>query len=433
VNLDVRTSSTASPAAGSLAGDAAASTLAPPTAAGHELSSRGRLRTLFNTRVGRIALVVWLLLALAGAVGVAERLIGGHAGAGYGSYVPWGLWVAMYFHLIGLAGGCFVLAALGFIFRWRGFQRPAALRTGIILSVALVLPAFLGVWLDLGRLLSAYRIFTAPSFSSMMAFNAWMYTAFLVVAAAAFYLTFKPASGWLRPVLALGVVLSIAFPSQSGAFFGVVDAKPYWHSALLPFLFLTSAIVAGAALLLLVRALQGRYDFVAWDEGVSMEWRPAVDRLRVVVFAGVLLYLALEFAELSIGFWSPTADAPGLELMLWGPYWWVFWVVHLFIGAIVPLVLLSLRRPGLWMAAAGLVAVAFVSARLNILIPGQALSEIEGLNTAFFNERLVFDYNATLEEYLVALFLVAAAAVLFVAGAWATAALRDRVDRGGAS
>lgn len=388
----------------------------------------------FATRGARVLLALWLVVAAAGGWGVVQRLLEGHEGAGYGSYVPWGLWVAMYFHLVGLAGGCFVLGALGFVLRWRGFEGPAALRTAIVLSIALILPAFLGVWLDLGRLERAYRIFTSPSFTSMMAFNAWMYSAFLIVAIIALWLTLRPDSGWLRPLLVLGATLSIAFPSQSGAFFGVVDAKPYWHSALLPFLFLTSAIVAGSAVLLFVRALQGRSTFAVWDVGVRDDWECAVARLRVVVFAGVLAYLALEFAELSIGFWSPVADAPGLELVLWGPYWWVFWIVHLLLGAAVPLVLLALRRPVLWTVAAGLVAAAFVSARLNILVPGQTLSELGGLTAAFVHERLVFDYEATLEEYLVALFLVAAAAALFVVGAWAVAAVRRRLSgTGGAA
>ncbi len=388
--------------------------------------SKGGLKAALSTPAGRVLLILWLVVAAVGVWGVVERLAGGHEGAGYGSYVPWGLWVAMYFHLVGLAGGVFVLGALGFMFRWKGFERLATLRTTIVLSIALILPAFIGVWLDLGRLGRAYRIFTSPSFTSMMAFNAWMYSGFIVVALVALWLTYRRRTSWLRPVLALGILLSIAFPSQSGAFFGVIDAKPYWHSALLPFLFLASAIVAGAALLLVVRYLQGRYEFTAWDPGATDDWQAAVARLRTVTLAGIIVYLVLEFAEISIGFWSPVADAPGLELMLWGPYWWVFWIVHLLFGAIVPIALLATRRKVLWMAGGALTAIAFVSARLNILIPGQTLSEIKGLNEAFYHERLVFDYKATWEEYLVALFLVAAAATFYYLGVWGTAALSER-------
>lgn len=391
-------------------------------------------KTGLRSVVGRILIALWVLLAALGIWGVVERLVGGHTGAGYGSYVPWGLWVAMYFHLVGLAGGVFVLGALGYMFGWKGFERKANLRTTIVLSLALILPAFVGVWLDLGRLGRAYRIFTSPSFTSMMAFNAWMYAGFVVVALVALWLSYRKLSGWLRPVLGLGILLSIAFPSQSGAFFGVVDAKPYWHSALLPFLFLASAIVAGAALLLVVRYLQGRHSLTAWDPGAADQWETAVARLRAVTLAAVVVYLVLEFAEISISLWSPVADAPGLELMLWGSYWWAFWIVHLLFGALLPIAMLSTRRKALWLTAGALAAVAFVSARLNILIPGQALSEIEGLNQAFYHQRLVFDYRATGEEYLVALFLVALAVAFYYFGVWAAARRpAGREKQGGAA
>jgi protein NrfD len=394
-------------------------------------SSTGLSSSATRSAVGWALFGVWLVIAAVGIWGVVERIAGGHLGAGYGSYVPWGLWVAMYFHLVGLAGGVFVLGTLGFMFRWKGFHRLATLRTTIVLSIALILPAFIGVWLDLGRLGRAYRIFTSPSFTSMMAFNAWMYGGFIVVALVALWLSYRRNLSWLRPVLALGVLFSVAFPSQSGAFFGVIDAKPYWHSALLPFLFLASAIVAGAALLLVVRYLQGRHDFTAWDRSASEGWDSAVARLRAVTLAAIIVYLILEFAEISIGFWSPVADAPGLELMLWGPYWWVFWIVHLLFGALVPIGLLTTRRRLLWMVGGALAAVAFISARLNILIPGQTLSEIRGLNEAFYHERLVFDYKATGEEYLVALFLVAVAVAFYYLGARGASALSARRTKGG--
>jgi protein NrfD len=57
--------------------------------------------------------------------------------------------------------------------------------------------------------------------------------------------------------------------------------------------------------------------------------------------------------------------------------------------------------------------VGFLSARLNILIPGQAVSELKGLKEAFYHFRLRYDYSPTLNEYLVAVFIGAFAVGLF--------------------
>ena len=357
-----------------------------------------------------IILGVWLVCGLAGAVGVWQRLTQGHLPAGYGSYVPWGLWIALYFHGVGMAGGVFVITALGYVLGWKGFTDHRSLRIAIVLSVAAILPAFLGVLLDLGHMGRSYRIMVSPSLTSMMAFNAWMYNFYLLIAAVCWVLSYKAYSVWLKPFLIVGIMLSTMFPSQSGAFFGVVDAKAFWHSALLPVLFFTSAVTAGAALLLVVRYLVSLSTPLPGNEH-------ALSLLRRVVLGGLLLYFFFEFAEFSIALWNPVSHAPAIDLVLYGPYWWVFWIVHLLVGGVLALALLLRRMSmGSWIVGAGLVAVTFVSTRLNVLVPGQAVGEIHGLQEAFSHERLVYIYHATPMEYLVGLSLVSVGITVFYIG-----------------
>jgi len=353
---------------------------------------------------------LWLIALGLGLVGVYQRWAMGHLPAGYGSFVPWGLWVAIYFHGVGIAGGAFLLGAGGFLLGLPGFRNPATLRMVIVLSVAAVIPAFLGVWLDLGHMERAAYIFLFPNFNSMMTLNAWMYTAFMILAAVCWFLTFQQRSAWLKPLLAPAILFSIMFPSQSGAFFGVVEAKGFWHSALLPMLFLASAITAGSAALLAVRVLLGPGAESAADH------EAAIRRLRTVTLIGLAVYFVFEFAEFSIALWNPEVHAPAIELILHGPYWWVFWIVHLVLGGILPFALFLTRRINAWLIAAILVAVCFISARLNVLIPGQAVGELEGLQEAFHHERLTYIYHATPMEYFVGMFLLAVGMAVFFVG-----------------
>lgn len=355
---------------------------------------------------------LWLVLLVVGAYGIYQRITQGHLPAGYGSYVPWGLWVALYFHGVGIAGGAFAIGAGGFVLDLPGFRSRTVLRMVIVLAVAAIVPGFMAVWLDLGHMARSHHIFLSPSFTSMMAFNAWMYGAFMLVAAVCFFLSLKPDSGWLKPLLCLAMLFSVLFPSQSGAFFGVVDAKAFWHSALLPVLFFTSAITAGTATLLAIRGLLGPSSGLE----ASDENGHAIRLLRNVLLGGLIAYFAFEFAEFSIALWNPNTHAPAIELILWGPYWWVFWIVHLVIGGLVPLVLLLTRTRSAWILAAVLLAVTFVSTRLNVLVPGQAVGEIRGLQEAFTHDRLKYIYHATAMEYLVGLFLVAVGMAVFFVG-----------------
>lgn len=355
----------------------------------------------------------WIILMVGGMIGVAQRLMSGHLAAGYGSYVPWGLWISLYFLGIGISGGSFIIGALGYILGVPGFSKHSELRMAIVLSVAAMIPAFIGVDLDLGHMERLYRVFTSPIFTSMIAFNAWMYNIFLIVAVITWLLSFKNRSIWLKPLLVFGAFLSILFPSQSGVFFEAVRINEFWHSPILSVLFLASAIALGAAGLLLARAVQGLGATAVRDRSSDED---AAHRLRIIAVAAILVYLVFEFAEFSIVFWNPGPHSPNVEFLLFGDYWAVFWVLHIAVGVVIPLLLFSTPQKGLWTIAAFLVGVGFAAARMCVLVPGQITGQIPGLQQAFQDARLTYSYHPTSMEYLVGCFMVAAGMAIFYVG-----------------
>ncbi|BAW02498.1 polysulphide reductase NrfD [Thermus thermophilus] len=66
--------------------------------------------------------ILYLALAAVGLTGFFLRLATGHHLAAYGSYVPWGLWVAAYIYFIGLSAGAFLLSALVYVFGVRKLE-----------------------------------------------------------------------------------------------------------------------------------------------------------------------------------------------------------------------------------------------------------------------------------------------------------------------
>ncbi|MFH0728575.1 MAG: NrfD/PsrC family molybdoenzyme membrane anchor subunit [Pseudomonadota bacterium] len=365
--------------------------------------------------VSRTVFVLWGIAFILGLYGLVTKFSTAERLAGYGSYVPWGLWIAVYFHLIGIAGGVFAVSVIGYFLNIAGFRE--SLRVTLVVSGICVLCGLFSVWLDLGQPFRAANIMFFPNFGSMMAFNAWMYNVFFLVIVVIFVLSLNKdrqtdrndKSGWLIPLLSLGFLLSIAYPSQSGAFFGVVDAKPFWNSPLLPLLFLGSAITSGAAVLLLVYLFVFNISFTISEHPFKM--------LRYTIIGGIVFYFICEFAEFSLVFWSPNSDIrEAVRLVMFGPFWWVFWGVHLG-GAFLALFLLLFGRTANAVGTgAFVVAVTFISARLNILIPGQAVAQLKGLQDAFYHSRLRFDYAPSVNEYLVAIFVAAMAIGLMYAG-----------------
>jgi molybdopterin-containing oxidoreductase family membrane subunit len=374
----------------------------------------------------KIISALWVVAIVVGGLGVVARIMEAERFTGYGSYVPWGLWVAMYFHLIGIAGGAFAIGGACYLLNVASFREyfPYV----CIVSGACILTALFSIWIDLGHPFRAINIMITPNFSSMMTFNAWSYCFFLLILAVCLFLARKKSSymdindpsGWLVPVIMIGIFASFAFPSQSGAFFGVIDAKPYWQSAIMPILFLVSGLTAGSAALLLMDCITVCGVRVPTGNSGSSSGnvsRAPFNVLRWLTVCGIMIYFLAEFSEYSLAFWSPISHArQSIELIIFGPFWWVFWIVHVG-GALAATYLMVVGKSTQVIGFGALLTViTFISARLNILIPGQAVSELKGLQEAFYHGRLRYDYQAHLNEYLVALFIVALGAGLAYGG-----------------
>lgn len=357
---------------------------------------------------------LWIVLLVGGLFGVAQRLLHGHIPMGYGSYVPWGLWIGLYFLGIGISGGAFIIGALGYLFEVPGFSKAAELRMAIVLSLAAIVPAFMGVALDLGHTERLLNVLIFSKFTSMMAFNAWMYNIFIATAVLAWLLSFRAQSAWLKPVLVFGAFLSTLFPSQSGVFFEAVRTNQFWHSPILSVLFLASAIALGAAGLIVVRG------FLIPDAGAAEDGKDhgenALRRLRIIAILSIVVYLAFEFAEFSIVFWNPGAHSPNVVFLLVGDYWPVFWILHVLLGSLIPLILLCSASKAGWSLSALLVLLGFAAARMSILVPGQVAGQIPGLQQAFQDVRLTYSYHPSSTEYLVGCFMIAVGMAIFYVG-----------------
>jgi protein NrfD len=367
--------------------------------------------------------LLWLAAALAGVVGIGRRLAFGHAFAGYTSYIPWGMWVSAYIYFIGLSAGAFLLSSMVYVFGVRQLERIAKL--ALFTALVTLVMALLSILFDLGHMERFFFVYTRPQFHSMMAWMVWLYTAYFVLLLAELYLALRrdltPLTSEqvaadqqrLKVLGTIGIPLAIAFHGGVGALFGTVAAREYWHTAIFPIIFLAGALVSGGALMTAVVAF-------FWPQR-DQPWRDLVSLLGKIVLGLVLFDFLLEFAEYSIPAWYQIGSEYDLiSYTLFGPYWYVFWVVHLLLGVIVPVYLLGFRKtPVAQGAGAALVAITFFAIRLNLVIPGQITPELQGLQNAYLDpigNRLAYTYLPTVFEWQVTVGVVALGVALFYLG-----------------
>ncbi|HUE75862.1 MAG TPA: NrfD/PsrC family molybdoenzyme membrane anchor subunit, partial [Chloroflexota bacterium] len=384
--------------------------------------------------------LIWAVAFLAGLYGLALRVLYDHELANYGSYVPWGLWVAQYTYFVGLSAGAFLLSSLVYVFGVRRLEGIGKL--ALFTALITMLCALLIIWLDLGQPLRFWKLFVNSQPTSVMSWMVWFYSIYVVVVTVMLWVALRAdLVAWsrrgglpgmvarvlrfgshdvspsalerdrrlLRVIGALGVVLAIIFPGGSGALFGVIGARPYWNTALYPILFLTSAMASGAALLAFVAAF-------FWPEQRSTHYRELVTLMGRLVLGLLLVEVLMVWAEFSINLYaSIPAHAEAYRAVLFGPFWWVFWIGQILLGIVLPMLILVIwpRVPKMVGTAGLLAAAMFIAVRANVVIPGQVIPELQGLERAFTDQRLTFTYVPSLAELLVSVFVVSFGIALF--------------------
>jgi len=408
---------------------------------------------------------IWLVLLIWGISGVIQRLTYGHVPANYGSYIPWGLWVSAYIYFSGLSAGAFLISSLYYIF---GIQRLEGIgRLSLLIAVVTLFMGLLCILFDLGHMGRFYEVFTRPSFSSMMTWMVWLYTAYLLLILSMLWLELRCdldrvaqkkeglisslyralAIGWHCPetredleachrqsvslnriLCVIGIPLTVAFSGGVGALFATLSSRPYWHTGLFPIMFLIGALLSGGAIIL---AVVGLFNIVTGEERKNI-----IKYLSRLISGLLILYLLLEWAEFSIPMWyrvGPEFDL--LKTVLFGEFWYVFWIVHIILGAAIPIILFIRKPPSRLVAVlgGGLVAFTFLAVRLNIVIPGQVAPSLEGLRSAYVDHRLLFEYVPSAFEWSIVAFVVAFGVALFYLGQ-KILPLKDlsQIEKGGA-
>ena len=94
--------------------------------------------------------IIGIIAAIVGGWGVFDFVLYGDSHTGYGSFVVWGLWVALYFLFGGIATGCFMWASLDLLFEipsFKGTGKPALWAALVNLVAGLA-----AIALDLGHM-----------------------------------------------------------------------------------------------------------------------------------------------------------------------------------------------------------------------------------------------------------------------------------------
>lgn len=360
----------------------------------------------------RVLYIISILALVFGLWGIILRLTTGHREAAYGSYVVWGLWVAAYLFFAGAAAGAFMISTLDILFNLKLFKGTGrlALWVGLISLTA----ALLSIWLDLGHMERIWKVYLQGNLGSVMAQMVWGYTLFGLLMLVSLVLSLRdPESRLLKGLMVVGLPLSLFVSGAVGALLGVEASRLFWHVGLLPVQFSVFSLASGAAALLAAIGLFGeRGDDRRADQLFILS-------IATVVLAVVKLYfLWADFSQSMYG--NVPQNVQAVRAVLFGPYWWSFWIIQILIGTLIPIFFLvqpRYARHNGWAGWMGiLVLLGYAVARANIIFPALTVPEIEALATAFSGPHLTFDYFPSLMEWAVTIGITGLVTLLFLLG-----------------
>jgi len=360
-----------------------------------------------------IAVIAMGLLVAAGvAAGLHAKSIGSLEAYGATREMPWGILISTYVFFVVTSTGLCLVSSIGHVFGVKDFA-PIAKRS-VFLAVATIVAGFFVIFFEIENpfRMAVYNVIS-PNLTSNIWWMGTLYGAYMMFMAVEFYLLVSGRYKFAMVAGFLGVVAGVAAHSNLGAVFGMLDGREFWYGPFMPIYFIASAMMSGAAAIILFTWLGYKVSGEEMDE-------PMKRALKLTTKVGILLITVILFFTIwkfIIGFAGSEAKVRALESLLTGPYAFNFWVLEIAVGMIVPLVLFIKSRGeqvGTMALASAMMIFGIFFMRYDLVVVGQVVPVQYELNVTEYSGLL--SYTPSAHEILVVLGGIGLAGLIFLLG-----------------
>ena len=346
-----------------------------------------------------LAVLGALILAGLGAAWTMEHH--GHHITGMSNRIVWGVPHVFAVFLIVAASGALNVASIASVFG-RELYKPLA-RLSALLAITLLAGGLAVLVLDLGRPDRLIVAMTYYNFKSIFAWNIFLYIGFFAVVALYLWTMFeRRMNGYTKRAGLLAFLWRLILTTGTGSIFGFLVAREAYNSALLAPLFIVMSFAFGLAIFVLVLMAAFRWSGRALGEVVLKR----LGNLLGLFVAAVLYFVAVY--HLTNLYIARQHEVERFILLDGGVYTALFWIGQVFIGGVVPLVLLfapgtpgTPRAPGALAAAAACVIAGGLAQLYVLIIGGQAYPQLifpgKEVSSSFF-DGVVASYAPSLPE-----------------------------------
>lgn len=316
----------------------------------------------------------------------------------------WGLYIQGYLYFVGLSAGGLVIYASVELFGAKQFK-PLA-RIAVLQAMVCCLMAIICIVSDLetpGRIIWFLR---TPNFASPFIYTGSGVTIYLALTVIDLWVLTKVKKVSQNTALTLTLIaltVAIYLHSTTAWVLSMERARELWHAAIMVPIFLSSAMVSGVGLLILIAYFFQRITRMRFPQRMFYSMSTLLATL-------IAVDMFLLFIEVLSVLW-PTSASPGhvirLMLFITGRYAPIF-IPEVLIFGIVPFFMLAIRKfrknPVMQIAASIMVVIGILMKRFVLLAMGFGLSPIGPFKV---------NYSPGLAEIMIILAICAVGALVF--------------------
>jgi molybdopterin-containing oxidoreductase family membrane subunit len=351
--------------------------------------------------------------------------------------VIWGFYIITFMFFVGLSAGGLIVASAGRLF---GVERFAPIvRLAVVEATVTIATAALLIIPDLGHVQRIYNLFLHAHWLSPMIWDLTVILIYLVLSLAYLWLYTRRDLAARGSWLALGardegqggrgrdhhltyMLAWITLPaavlvhSITAWIFGLQISRGFWYSAVMPPLFISSALVSGLALVTILAFIVRRSGRISFGDDLGSFLGGIL-----AVFLAVEAFLVL--SEVLAGYY-PGIPTDAVHQLFSGRYAPGFGI-EIIVGLIIPFVLLAVsgwrRRPQVVVAASVLALIGIFVHRANLIViglgkapiqlpPGTPLGTPRASGSTFAATSVYFP---SVWEFLIVIGIISVSAVLF--------------------
>lgn len=289
--------------------------------------------------------------------------------------MPLGILIAIYFYLTGLSAGSFVISVISTI-GGKTEYKPIG-RMGAVLAPILLLLAPLTLIIDLEQPPRFWHLFLYLNLQSPITYGSFLLTTYPINGLIYAWFLFKGNARWAKILGLIGIPLALCTHGYTGFILALGKGRILWSTALMPTLFIVSAMVSGMALVILAAAIRYAYRSSQSPLAEQERDRGLILSLGKTMGALIIADLFLVGNDILVLLTSTQEALHVAHLILFGKFQPYFVGMEILLGGFLPMFLVFLPWTGrsLWgvVAASILVMVGVMVMRYVVVVAGQYL------------------------------------------------------------